>query len=312
VPLFRVADRFFGRATAIAACWTWAVVPYFMSWPAAWVWEVAFSAFFVVLLIDRATDLPDAAYRPWLLFGALGAIAILTNPALLTVLPVAALWAVWRSCNRKLAFRHALLAGVVCVAVISPWLMRNRVALGKWCFIRDNFAFEFAIGNFPGGSGMGWAGLHPAINQHVMDEYATKGEIAFLADRAAYPKTWMTQHTAEFAQQTLHRFTAFWDGTSQSWTKFASDIWTPLPFFALTILALLGCLLAIGQGVSGAWLMGLACLLYPWPYYITYAQTRYRHAIEPLLVVMAAYFAVEFARRAKERFAFVRSAASSR
>ena len=300
VPLHRIANRVFGRATAIATAWTWAVVPYFMAWAAGWVWEIAFSTFFVVALLSLALDLPSGSLRRWLGFGALGGIAVLTNPALLTLLPIAALWAVWDSCWRAVAFKRACLAGLMCIAVLSPWMVRNKVVLGKWVFIRDNFAFEFALGNYPGGSGMGWRGFHPAVNDRVMKEYAQTGEIGFLAARAHFPKTWATQHTAEFTQQTVHRFTAFWDGTSQHWNKFADEIWTPLPFFALSILALLGCLLASGNRIHFAVLAGLTCLLYPWPYYITYIQTRYRHAIEPLLVLFAAYFAVEFFRRAQE------------
>src|ERR1043166_6878163 len=109
VPLFRLADRFFNRTTVIVATWTWAVVPYFMSWPAAWVWEAGWSAVLVVGLLYKACDLPDAPRWSVLRFGAFGGLAILTNPALLTVLPVATLWAVSRSALRGIAFRRALL-----------------------------------------------------------------------------------------------------------------------------------------------------------------------------------------------------------
>lgn len=301
VPLYRLADRVFGRASALVTCWTWALVPYFMSWPASWVWEIAFSALFVVLLISFALDLPFGNTRRWIYFGVLGGVAILTNPALLTLMPVAALWAIWRSPLRSTTLRRAGTAAIICIAVVSPWIVRNRVVLGKAVFVRDNFAFEFSLGNFPGGSGMGWKGLHPSENDRVMKEYASKGELGFVAARADFPKTWITQHTAEFAQQSLHRFTAFWDGTSQNWGKFADDIWTPLPFFTLTVLALLGFLLALGNRIGPALLMGISCLLYAWPYYITYPQTRYRHAIEPLLVLLASYFVVELCKCATER-----------
>jgi 4-amino-4-deoxy-L-arabinose transferase-like glycosyltransferase len=306
LPLHRIAARTFNRSTATLAAWMWALVPYFMCWPAAWVWEAGVSACLVCLIISVAYDLPQAATRRWLLFGLIGGAAVLTNPALLTLLPIAALWAVRKADVRAIAFRRALLAGLVCVAVLSPWLVRNRVVMGKWVFIRDNFAFEFSLGNYPGGSGMGWAGLHPAINDRVMKEYSQKGELTFLAARTDFPKTYVTQHTSEFAQQTLHRFTAFWDGTSLYWNRFAEDVWQPLPFFTLTVLAALGCALAIGTRVLGALMTALCCVLYPWPYYITYPQTRYRHAIEPLLVMFMAHFLVALVDRAKERWKSVR------
>src|SRR5947209_7068737 len=202
--------------------------------------------------MSLAYDLPGAATRRWAAFGVVAGIAVLTNPALLTLLPISALWAVWNSNARATAFRRALLAGLVCIVVLSPWLVRNRVAMGKWVFIRDNFAFEFSLGNYPGGSGMGWAGFHPAMNDRVMKEYSQKGEVAFLASRGDFPKSYVTQHTSEFAGQTLHRFTAFWDGTSLYWNRFAEDLWRPLPFFALTVLALLGCALALRVRAYGA------------------------------------------------------------
>jgi hypothetical protein len=190
---------------------------------------------------------------------------------------------------------------VTCIVVISPWMVRNRVVMGKWVFLRDNFAFEFALGNFHGGSGMGWRGLHPTVNDRLMAAYAREGELGFLQGYADYPKRYIRDNTAEFLQQSAHRFQAFWDGTSQHWTRFDQDLWRPLPFFAVSFIALLGCILALGNGQSASWLLGLVCLLYPLPYYFTYANTRYRHAIEPLLVIFVAYFAVELAKRIMER-----------
>jgi 4-amino-4-deoxy-L-arabinose transferase-like glycosyltransferase len=305
VPLMRIAERLFSRATAITTAWIWALVPYFMCWPASWVWEAGVSAFLVVALVGYGLDLPEATARRWLCFGALGGVAILTNPALLTFLPVISLWAVWRSRSRSVALQRAVIAGLMCVAVISPWLVRNRVVMGQWVFLRDNFAFEFTIGNYPGGSGMGWAGLHPAVNDRIMKEYKERGELAFLAARADYPRRFVTEHRDDFVRETVHRFTAFWDGTSLNWTRFAEDIWQPLPFFAVTLAALFGWVLAMrgrmrrytmADAPDGAWMLGLCCLLYPWPYYITYVQTRYRHAIEPLLVMLGAYLLVSVAQ----------------
>jgi hypothetical protein len=43
-----------------------------------------------------------------------------------------------------------------------------------------------------------------------------------------------------------------------------------------------------------AWQMFFGVLLlYPLPYYLTYSQVRYRHAIEPIILLLIAYAGVE-------------------
>ena len=36
-----------------------------------------------------------------------------------------------------------------------------------------------------------------------------------------------------------------------------------------------------------------ALLLYPLPYYLTYSQVRYRHVLEPIILLLIAYAGVE-------------------
>jgi len=303
VPLVRLADPTFGRAAGHLAAWAWAIVPYFMCWPAAWVWDAAVWPLLVTLLVVHASELPDAPARRWLAFGALGGIAVLTNPTLVTLMPIGALWAVSRSRLPAPALGRAALAALVCVAVIAPWLVRNRVAMGQWMFIRSNFAYEFWLGNRPGGDGIGSSIFHPTVSSYAMKDYARQGETAFLAARADFPRAWVTEHPHEFAVQSRTRFVTFWNGTSPlDRYTFAQDIWRPLPFVAVTILALMGAALAFVNRVPRAGLVGLACLLYPWPYYISQVLTRrYRHAIEPLLLLLAAYLVVEAFAAARRR-----------
>ena len=49
--------------------------------------------------------------------------------------------------------------------------------------------------------------------------------------------------------------------------------------------------------------VGLFCwiVVYPAPYYLTYPQPRYRHAVEPVLLLLATWLVAEIAREFRNR-----------
>jgi hypothetical protein len=49
----------------------------------------------------------------------------------------------------------------------------------------------------------------------------------------------------------------------------------------------------------------MVMIFYPAPYYITYANLRYRHAIEPELLMVACFFACALWDHTRARFRFV-------
>ena len=69
--------------------------------------------------------------------------------------------------------------------------------------------------------------------------------------------------------------------------------WAPSSFAVVSFLLLPALLAAHRRNLRG-WPMFLgALLLYPLPYYLTFSQVRYRHAIEPLILLLIAYAGVE-------------------
>ena len=175
------------------------------------------------------------------------------------------------------------------MAVISPWLVRNRVVLGHWLFIRDNFPFELSLGNFPYSNGMGWGGRHPALNPQGMNEYIRLGEVAFISHYGALARQFIRDHPGEFLGLCGKRFIVFWNGESMMYGALALEWWRPWMFWPLSLLAFAGGVFAISRRVPGAWMYALGILLYPLPYYLTYPQIRYRHAIEPLMLLFSVY-----------------------
>ena len=74
-----------------------------------------------------------------------------------------------------------------------------------------------------------------------------------------------------------------------------------LLFLASSLLSIGGLLLALKRRVHGVFLFVTLWLFYPLIYYITVPEPRYRHAIEPELVVLAVFLISSFpARRRRE------------
>lgn len=299
IPILRIAERCLTRSTGLWAGWIWAVLPFFSRWPTTWVWDTALSAFLLTVLVAVALSLEgETRAARWVGFGALWGFSALANPALLTALPFSYGWSGrrwYKHGNRVL--RNVLFSLLVCAVMVAPWIIRNRVVLGKWVFIRGNFGLELRLGNYRGSAGLGWGGLHPALNRMQFDRYQRMGEIAFVEEKKQEALLWIKQNPAEFFRLTAKRFLLFWDGEPVLYTDRTTEPWSPWEVALLSLLTAFGLLLAIDRKIKAAWLFAAVLLVYPAPYYITYVMTRYRHALEPLMLILAVYFVQIFGSR---------------
>ena len=291
IPLMRIARFTTGATVGYISSFLWAVFPWFSKWAVTWVWEISLTAFLFTWLIWYALRLQQpAARRTWIGFGALWGFALLVNPSVMTLLPVSAVWIVLR--RKKLGqpwLRNGLLSATVCLAVIGPWLIRNRVVFGEWIFLRDNFGFEFALGNFHGSNGRGWAPYHPTKNPEELKAYGTLGELNYIETKTQMGKQFVSEYPQEFAALTSKRIFWFWDGSAVNYTDGIPGYWMPLTYGVFSILLVPSLLLACCKRLVGWPLFLGAILLYPIPYYLTYSQLRYRHAIEPLMLLLVVY-----------------------
>jgi 4-amino-4-deoxy-L-arabinose transferase-like glycosyltransferase len=291
-PIYQIGRRVFGERAGLVAGWTWAVVPFFFRYAITWVWDPPISAFLLACGAMLVLKIEDTSWRPWIGLGVLAGLAALLNPALTTLFPLLIFWAVWKLRRKGLkAYRQALVALVLMGAVISPWLIRNRVVLGKWVFLRDNAGFEFALGNFPGSPGVPFAGAHPAVNPRVFGQYRDWGELTFIAKKHDEAMRWVHAQPAEFLALSLKRVKDFWDGSELNYEP-PSDPWRPWMVALESAPALLGLLLACVRRIRNIGPIVLVMLVYPLPYYVVYTNPRYRHAIEPFMVILIGYFIV--------------------
>jgi len=126
---FVVARRRLGRTAATVASLLWILEPfraYYSLWLLSLTWFV-----FVLLAGLWSWDRQGALDRPgrWaVLTGALVGFAVLVRPVAILLPPLVCIGAGWRA--RRLGVAAMCLAGTV--AVLLPWVVRNRVVAGHW------------------------------------------------------------------------------------------------------------------------------------------------------------------------------------
>jgi 4-amino-4-deoxy-L-arabinose transferase-like glycosyltransferase len=290
-PIYRIGNQVFGRTVALIAGWTWAAAPFFFRWAITWVWDTSLSALLTAVAVWIVLDSTQLSWRRWAALGVFAGFSSLVNPSLLTLFPLLAIWAAWKLRRATAAAAGQLLLFLLLmVMVISPWLVRNRVVFGKWVFLRSNAGFEFCLGNFGGAPGVPWGGGHPTGNPGMMNQYRRMGEIPFVEMKQKLALHWVNAHRLDFARTTLQRVADFWDGGELRYER--DPPWHPWMVLATSAPALLGLMFATLRRFRNLGPILIVMLVYPIPYYVTLTAPRFRHPIEPFMVILMGYFAV--------------------
>jgi 4-amino-4-deoxy-L-arabinose transferase-like glycosyltransferase len=153
-----LAGRAAGPAAAAAAAWLAAVYPPLV-WTPAYVWsETLFSVLALgcaaVLSLERRTSPAHAAA------GVLAGVAVLTRPAMLFFLPLAAAWLAWRR-----EWRGAVLFALACALVVLPWTVRNVREYGRFVLVASEGGITFWTGNHPLAVGEGDLAANPQLKR---------------------------------------------------------------------------------------------------------------------------------------------------
>ena len=299
--IYEIAARCYNRTVALWSAWIWALYPAAMQYAVRWVWETSLSTFFfaailVLALRMRWTGEPVPVSDPqpdrrWFLFGFLWALIALSNSTLLLFLPACAIWVLIGAPHKSGAFARATLGTLLFVACIAPWIYRNWRVFHDFIPMRSNFAAEFYAGNGPGAFGFRYGAL---INLAEKDPqhrlYTQLGEIEYVKQRGQLAKTWISAHPAHFAALTLKRFYFFWASvphpTDKHWfLDFVRQINYCLP----SITGILGLALSLYRRTPAAALFAWAFVLLPLTYYFVTVEARFRHPLEPLIVILSVY-----------------------
>jgi 4-amino-4-deoxy-L-arabinose transferase-like glycosyltransferase len=296
VTIFYIGSKTFGPKVAIWAAWSWALFPYAVFWSTNWVWATSLSAFLFSLVCLAALYL-EHCYRAtaWLGFGVLWGLIGLTDTALLSTLPFLAGWLWYRLSQQGMALSRAISACILgFILILTPWLLRNYLIFGEFVFIKSNFGMELHLGNYEGATGLS-AGrlLHPAGNEREFEKFRRMGELSYIQESKRQALGFIAAQPGTFFALTLKRVLYFWTGNPQLLQIFPLSgrfVTARYVLFTLvSVLAFLGLMLAFRSHNPAVPLFAITLLVFPIVYYITHPTPRYRHPIEPAMVVLGVY-----------------------
>jgi len=303
IPIFLIARRTFGESVAKWSAYAWGLNPYVWYWSIHWIWDTTFTPFILACMFLLALELQEwPGWQGWMLFGALYGIGALANPTMLAFLPFCGLW-MWRQRYKRglPSLGGIVIASIVFWAALSPWLVRNYEVFGRFVFIRDDFGLQFRLGNWKGADGMLMAYLQPNLNRGELEKFQQMGESAYseYCKREAFD--WIRQNPRRFVVVSMKRFFYYWNGVPRATNSVSLVDFRTSAFLATSVLALWGLVRTVRQKRPGAWLFGGVVLTYPTVYYFVFPHARYRHPIEPELVILVVFLICEAVRSQKQK-----------
>jgi 4-amino-4-deoxy-L-arabinose transferase-like glycosyltransferase len=295
VPIYSIGKKVAGRGMAAGAAWLWAIFPNAIVIPYEWVWDTSLSALLMATILWATFELADSSrWRDGMLYGALWGFALMVNPALGSMLPVLLGWAAYRGMRRpEWSVARPLLALGIAILCCVPWTARNYIAFHRFVPLRSNFPLELWLGNndnFDENSQ-----IAPAADptKEEIRQYIRLGETAFMAEKWRSATTFIRTHPRLEALLWSRRFVATWTGAERPVESFQNAESNLVRVVLVTnFLAALGGLVGIVVLILRrsiyAFPLAAVPLVYPVVYYATHASLRYRHPIDPALLILVA------------------------
>jgi 4-amino-4-deoxy-L-arabinose transferase-like glycosyltransferase len=302
LTLYRIAENIYGVALARATAWTWALFPYAIYWPVRVVWEMSLTAFLLslALLLTLRMAMAEEPPRPrmWIGFGLLWGGLALTNTAVLSLLPFCLLYLLWRLPRPSRQLVGLGLCILTAGLVVSPWLVRNYAVFGKFVFVRDNLPLEMHMANNDQSTGLWTRSEHPGNDPEAMRRFQELGEIRFMEEKQRQFREFVREHPGQFLRFTLDRVLYFWVGPPQANIIAGYDLMVArhVMFILPAAFAFAGLWLTWRNKKPGGFLLTCFLLIYPLPYYLVNPFPRYKHAIEPEMILLAVFLFYEASR----------------
>ena len=292
--LSRVTARIFGATVAYRTAWSWAVFPYLIYWPVRVVWEVSFTTFLLTLILWRAIDLADSRTSrtsEWVVFGLLWGLVSLTNTAVLILFPCLVAWIAYQLPPAPHRFRGALITTVVVLLAITPWTIRNYNVFGRLIFVRDNLPLELYEANNDASGGRWTRSEHPGNDKKSMVRFQQLGEIRFMDEKREEFDRFVRDHPGKFARFTLERVGYFWAAPPQDTIvgRYELRIARHTGFLLAAAFAWAGLAVMFARKNGYRWLLAPFLVAYPLPYYLVNPFPRYKHPIEPVMLILIVY-----------------------
>jgi Dolichyl-phosphate-mannose-protein mannosyltransferase len=317
VPIFVAGKRLGGLGVAAGAAWLWAVFPSAVMMPFEWIWDTSLSALLTALILWATLELAESEkWLDWSVYGLLWGLALMTNPALGVLLPFLLGWVVLRGRGESSSrWRQGALAVGVAALCCVPWTIRNYVAFHRLIPLRSNFPFELWLGNNDIFDEQARNGRKSITRAEEARRYAQLGETAYMAEKWRSATSFIQSHPGLELRLTGRKFVAFWMGTESPLKNFRETDSNLIRVILLSsfltaigtlfgVLVLRGGQKKITQRHTGGpekngteetleltgkvvWPLAVFPAVFPCLYYVTHADLRYRHPMDPIVLLLA-------------------------
>ena len=234
----------------------------------------------LLLLLPKAVKKNNG----WFALGIYAGLMLMLQPAFLSVLFLYAIWLAWSPTRSP----KMLLSLAALLLVVAPWTVRNCVQLGRLIPIRDDFGLELWLGNRPGMQGT--ADYNGDFPDHDPSTYARLGELPFMHAKLKQATDFILSDPLAFCERCLKRAVEFWYiPYSPAW-------------ISISVIGWIGAILAWRKGGMGI-LLAIPLVAFPLVFYITHNFPTYRHPIDPVIILLAAFAVVELKTWVRSRLA---------
>jgi hypothetical protein len=307
VPVFFAGKRIGGLGVASLAAWLWALFPNAIMMPFEWIWDTSLSALLAATILWATLALAESdRVLDWCGYGLLWGFALTTNPALGALLPFLL---GWLACDSRVARpgrvaypavderrqrwkRVALATGFV-ILCCMPWTIRNYSAFHRFIPLRSNLPFELWLGNNDIFDEHARNGRKVITRTEETRRYAQLGEMAYMQEKWQSALSFMASRPGLELRLTRRKFAAFWTGVEspiKSFRETDSNLVRGILLcsFLTAVGAFVGVLALWRRRSAITFPLAVFPVIFPCLYYITHADLRYRHPIDPVLCLLTA------------------------
>jgi hypothetical protein len=311
LPLYYAGRGIGGKSLGAATAWAWALFPNAILLSFQSLWDASLSALLGATVIWATLRLADSArLRDWSLYGLLWGLVIMANAAVLSLFPFLLGWAAYRSRRAGSPWiRNTFTACLLTIACCVPWTLRNMAVMHSFVPLRSTLGLQLWVGNNPDANVV-WLGEHHPIHESAeRARYVEMGEIAYMAEKRRNAVSYMLSHPAHEIRLIAGRFVMLWSGgTPHPWDDFFA---TPSLWFRYVLLfnlltafgALWGMVVLMRRRNPYAFPLAAGPVVFPFAYYLTLALPRYRHPIDPVLILLTMIGMGSFFRKEDNRTA---------
>jgi len=296
LPLNAAGSRMFGAGTAAGATWLWAIFPNAILLPYESLFDASLAALLAATLLWLTLVVAEApGSRNWAIYGLVWGLALMTNASLIALLPILFGWAEYRAHQRKgFTFRMPALAAALTLLCCAPWTVRNYLVFHEFVPLRSVAGLALWLGNNDQALTLTPGRLHPITSQSERDHYVELGEMDYMREKQGLAIDYLVTHPAAEARMVAERFTAIWaGGTAHPIADFARAksirFYLVVGFNLAAALAAAVALFLLYRR-RNPYLLPLAAfpVVFPLVYYLALAPPRYRHPIDPVILLLAA------------------------